>query len=436
MSRVIFVVIVITIAAIGCSLLAANDDDNPTAGVQVTVTSGPRATSTWELLTLPTPTPTPTPVPPQSGPHDDVPRTVELAYFHIAPDNGEPAELLADRAKFVTLTHGDEPFREQLRAAGYNGRILQFLVASEVNGPGPYSDASAACDEAFIPLRNGIARDQGDFCRDIHPNEDWFLHNGAGERLYNLIGDTGIWYHMNPASDGWRAYALESIRADAVGPAALGYDGILLDNVELSLVKVHDQLANSDGVVQEYATDGGYRSAWIEYLEMISGAIRPQVELWANMTADPNTGNSWQPYLDKLDGAMFPAFATGYDGLTVRRWENNLVQAEKALEDGKGVVAVGLGEKSDRVQQQFALGSYLLVADVGTSWFRYVSSESRDELNSFWMYPNYDVTLGEPHGSRYESGDLWRRDFRCGYVLVNPAASTAEIVQTECVAPG
>lgn len=426
---------VIALIAIGGSLLASGENRGRTDGT-ATASSGPRPTSTWELLTLPTATPSPTAVPPLSGPHEGMPLTVELAYFHIAPDTNEPAALLADRAQFVTLTHGDEPFREQLREAGYDGRILQFLVASEVNGPGPYSSASEPCDDAFVPLRNGIARGRGEFCREIHPNEDWFLHNGAGERLYHIIGDTGVWYHMNPASEGWRDYALRGIQTDAVGPAALGFDGVLLDNVELSLVKVHKQLTNSDGIVREYGSENSYRAAWISYLEMISDALRPEVELWANMTADPNTGQSWQPYLDSLDGAMFPAFATGYGGLTPARWQNNLVQAENALEAGKGVVAVGLGDKSDRVQQQFALGSYLLIVQAGESWFRYVSSERRDELNSFWMYPNYDVTLGEPQGQRYQVGELWRRDFRCGYALVDPLTASAEVVQTECVAPG
>lgn len=381
---------------------------------------------------LPTATAVPTAVLPRSNPHPAIPRSMQLAYFHIAPDQGEPAETLAARASFLTLTHGDEEYRDQLRNAGFEGRILQFLVSSEVNGPGPYANATADCDENFRPLRNGIARQPGEFCRDIHPHEDWFLHNGAGERLYDRVGDTGVWYHMNPDHPGWREYAVSRIRKDAVGSNALGFDGIFLDNVELSLLKVEQQLSNSDGTVQEFASDDEYRAAWISYIERISSDIRPEVELWTNMTADPNDGSSWDPYLAHIDGAMFPSFATGYHGLSPSRWLNNLTQAEAALDSGTQIVAVGLGNRADLQLQSFAAGSFLLISRPEQSFFRYVSSESRAALSSFWLYENYDVTLGEPLGPRYRTGSAWRRDFNCGYVVVDPSERTADIVQTEC----
>ena len=95
--------------------------------------------------------------------------SARLAYFHIEPVSGESPRVLADRAALITLTHGDEVYRDEVRAAGYDGLILQYVVAAEVNGPGPYRDASAACDATFEPLRNGIVRLAGNY--GFHPSQ-------------------------------------------------------------------------------------------------------------------------------------------------------------------------------------------------------------------------------------------------------------------------
>jgi hypothetical protein len=446
-SRLMTVIILASMIFTGCSLMISlNGDEDNRLPAQITrppvtppsvdataATAATDATNMPETVSTAAPvTVMPTAVFPLSGHHHDVPRSFSLAYFHVAPEPGAPIDRIASRASFVTLTRGDEKYRDTLRQAGYNGLVLQFLVASQVNGPGPYSNAGDACDFEFRPLRNGIVHERGEFCRDIHPNDDWFLHNGAGQRLHDFVGETGVWYHMNPASPGWRAYALHRILGDAVGPNALGYDGILLDGVELSMIKVAEQLANADGSVMEFQSDSAYRQAWIDYLETISDAIRGDVQLWANLLVDPNDGGSWTAYLHHLDGAMFLSFATGYRGVSVQRWENNLTQAEAALAMGKGFVAVGLGDTANENLQRFAAASYLLIAETERSYFRYVSRESRDELNSFWLYGNYDVTLGDPLGPRYRINDRWRRDFTCGFVEADPARVFAEIVQTEC----
>lgn len=416
----------------GCSF--GNDDDAPGAS---STTPIERATTTSAANVAPTSqtlsSASPTTAAPVSSPVPSRDRTAQLAYFHIAPTDGESPATLAERAGFITLTHGDETYRDELRATGYVGLVLQFIVASEVNGPGPYRNSNDSCDASFKPLRNGVAREVGEFCAEVHPNEDWFLHNGAGERLYDQVGSTGVWYHMNPASEGWRTYAIQKMMRDLSGPDALGYDGIFLDNLELSRVKATQQLTNADGTIRELPSEDAFQKAWLGYLAAVASAVRPSGQLWANMVSDPNTGEGWNPYLEYLDGAMFPAFATGYDGLSVPKWTNNLVQAEAVLAAGKGVVAVGVGSRDDFDKQMFALASYLLVSDLRQTFFRYVSNENPIDFSSFWLYPNYDVTLGDPLGPRHKDGTTWRRDFECGFVTVTPLTRSSEIVQTECL---
>jgi hypothetical protein len=335
-------------------------------------------------------------------------------------------------AGIVVLTYGDEAYRDALRAAGYSGKVLQYLNAAQVNGPGPYPDNQAACDDSFVPLRNGFVRGVGDFCRDLHPHEDWFLHNGDGERLYSLVGETEIHYHMNPANPEWRVYASQRIVSQLIGPTSPGYDGIFLDNVELSLTRLTTLAANADGTVAEFDTDDDFRAAWHGYLDLIRARGGPSATIWASLVSDPNRGDYWTDYVRYLDGVMSPAFATGYDPLTVDAWENNLTQAEAALRAGTGLIAVSRGMRDDLAWQEFALASYLLIAEGDQTWFRYVSRDSNADLLSLWHYPNYEIALGPPTGERERTGATWRRTFVCGYVEVNPATRTGSIVQTSC----
>lgn len=436
MSRYLGTVLLLLLLMLGAGCSWLSEDPDPTAvvptGEPPSTADIPPISSTESVTVVPT-TPANASATPSIAPLPSSEPTARLAYFHIAPTDGEPAGTLAENADFITLTSGDEGYRTQLRAAGYTGTILQFLVAAEINGPGPYRNSGDACDATFKPLRNGIVRTPGEFCRDIHPNEDWFLHNGAGERLYSVVGETGVWYHMNPASDGWRSFALRQMLRDVSGSTALGYDGIFLDNVEVSPVRALTQMDNSDGVVAELPTARAFTDAWTLYLSDLSEALREYGQLWGSMVSDTNDGDSWQPYLPFLDGVMSPAFATGYDGLSVGKWMNGIKQVESALESGKGVVTVGIGKRNDTASQQFAFGSYLLVMSSDRSFFRYVSDETSKDFSSFWLYPNYDLRLGQPLGDRYRVGLNWRRDFQCGYVVVEPAQQLAEITQTsEC----
>jgi hypothetical protein len=427
------VCLVIAGSATGCGLwadeLATGSTPPPMTPSTATATATPRAMATSTTVpatVIPTATPQPTIA------IENLTPSTQLAYFHTISSDGDTPELLAEKADLVILTYGDEHHRDALRQAGYTGTVLQYLNASQVNGPGPYLDGSAECDAEYAPHRNGIARGVGDFCRDLHPNEDWFLHNGAGERLYSMTSDIGVWYHMNPGNSEWRAYASQAIAGEIVGPQAAGYDGAFLDNVELSLTRLTEQVVNAGGSVSEFPSDDEYRAAWSGYLEQIRAGAGAGSQIWASLVSDPNQGAYWSGYLAYLDGVMSPAFATGYDPLSVADWENNIEQAEAAIRDGKYVVAVGQGAQDDEDWQQFALASFLLISDGENGYFRYMSGDSRQALLTLWTYPNYEIALGAALGSREQVGATWRRDFQCGYVEVDPAARRGAIVQTAC----
>ena len=354
----------------------------------------------------------------------------QVFYFD---QNSHSTKMIAGTADSVVLMRNKGRLRTELRAAGYQGKALQYFLANEVAGPGPYANAGAPCDTTFKPyVLNHVAFAPGDFCTLIHPNESWFLHNGKGERLYNRHSD-GYAYHMNPASSGWRAFALKRMQRDLFGDgtqASLGWDGIFLDNLAQLTYKLRKQLVNSDGVVKEFSTDAAYRAAVAGYLAELSGTLRQGKVLWANVIDDWDVSNADQiSYLQHLDGHMSENWALGWMQypMDATRWDRVLSLAEWSLANGKGVMAVVQGNQDDSTRQQFGLASYLLVATNGPAYFRYANAAHYGE---WWQYDNYKVALGAPQGKRYQVGSAWRRDFACGYVEANPTARTGKIVQT------
>lgn len=363
---------------------------------------------------------------------DDNAPSTRLVYFYKPPDERTPPEELAQRVSLLIFTKKDEGYRDLMRAAGYSGPVLQYLLAAEVIGPAGALSATDTCAADISPWHNQVAYEPQDFCASIHPNEDWFLHNGRGERLYGIIGGTPF-YHMNPASPGWRSFFIARARRFLAGDSAhppLGYDGLFLDNVELSLDRALNQMSNSDGAVREFADNTSYYGAWESFLAAVSQEFRPRWPVWANMISGGSGMPRWEPYLTYLEGGMNEAFATGWAGSppNVARWEADLSQAEDILALGKGYLAVARGDNSDDLQP-FALGSYLLISNNSSVYFRYLRQPS--EHRYLPSYANESMRLGSPRGARYRQQDgTWRRDFSRGYVIVDPLARTAQIVST------
>ncbi|WP_161668739.1 putative glycoside hydrolase [Kallotenue papyrolyticum] len=351
---------------------------------------------------------------------------VPLGYHYKPPTDGTSAETIAQQARFIILTKNDEDFRDQLRRHGYKGPILQYIRGSEAEGP-PTQPNTPTCHSNVRPLANQVADQRDDFCTLLHPHEDWFLHNGQGERLYQ--GERRF-YHMNPASEGWRAFVLERLKLRMFGDEEtppLGYDGIFFDNVELNLNKARFLLTNSDGTVQEFQSDQDFREAWRGWLEYMRQGLGPGIPIWANLIGSRYLPDEWNLYLPYLDGVMNEAFATGYRrALSPQAYRHELEQAEYALAHGKGVYAVGQGSQNDTARQTFALASFLLIAQpYAPNYFRY--SSAQEGYLSWWDYPNQHLQIGVPLGARYATKHGWRRDFTNGYVEVDLIAQKGKI---------
>jgi hypothetical protein len=388
-----------------------------------------------------TPTPTRTPTPVAGGPTTS---PVNVAWFYRPPTDGTSVQTMASTYASAILTRGDEAYRGQLRSAGLRGPILQYLMANETAGPpraggvGALRSNRDACSRSLeiSYLLNTVTGIAGDFCTALHPVEANFLHNSVGERLYATLSwqessgtRMAYIYAMSPAAPGWRSYLAQRARENMV---AQGFDGLFLDNLDTSLYRVQQQEANSTGTVQEFATAESYRSATNGLLAGLRGQVGNST-IWANTVGAYEVPSDEDGYLPYLDGVMREYFVDLWNGsyASPSVWEAQLQQAEKLSSQGKAFVGVAQGPRSDTTRMRFGVASYLLIANA-RAFIRYADDSAYHQA---WLYSEYQARLGSPTTARYQTGGIWRRDFACGLVTVDPA-SRASTIAVDTSLPG
>jgi len=376
-------------------------------GCQEKETPTPEPTFTATLLPTPTVylTPTPTPFQPPRYPegHTLTGDLVQIAWFYKPPANGDVSQVASLFDTFI-LTKKDEAVRDQLRDLGVTAPILQYVRFDAIMDPGD-------CESE--PWGNQVAYKAGDFCRISEQHPDWFLLDQKGNRIKD---DEGFVY-MDPGSQGWRDFWLERVKTIQ---SELGWYGVFLDNVEASLEK------HEDRELREYPHEAAFLDEIEAFLDFLrEGYFGPTGRpLFANIISLEDEG-IWFRYVDYLDGAMYEAWAVGWRDryLSVRDWEEQLETAEKSQEMGKKVILISQGSQEDAARQQFSFASYLLISE-GNASFRYSRSNNHQQI---WWYDNYDIDLGRPLGPRYQKGELWKRDFSQGQVIVDPDSYQAKI---------
>jgi len=355
-----------------------------------------------------------------------------VAYFYKPPQDGTSASFLATHTQFILLTHADEPYMAQLRRAGYAGPILQVTAANEAEGPGPYANAHARCDASYPTYQRTVADRNGVFCRELHPHEDWFLHNLRGERLYTRYQSAnGVWrttYLMNPASPGWQHFLLARLRQYR----RLGYDGFFLDNVDLSRAGMLRDPPDKGGVA-EMPSDAALRAAVVTYLRALRAAF-PHVPLWANLTHDPNARGGWEAYLPFLDGVMVEDFAAGWQTypLSAPERADQLANARTALAQGKGLIAVVQvppppNDAASRARLRLGLALYWALLPSGPApagrtpaglYLRFGDAFTAD-YRTFPWYPEYDFSPGAAQQPLQVNHQRWSRRFAGGELRVD-----------------
>ncbi|MGH9414811.1 MAG: putative glycoside hydrolase [Terriglobales bacterium] len=369
------------------------------------------------------------------------PPKLGFAYFYKPPADHTSVAFMAHHFQLILLTHEDEAYMAQLRHDGYRGPILQTVAANEAEGPGPYANAKANCDAAYVPYHRTVADRRGVFCSKIHPHESWFLHNRHGQRLYTRHqSGNGVWrtvYEMNPGSRGWRRFVIARLRQYR---SHLRFDGFFFDNVDLSRAGLLRQMADQGGVA-EYANDAQFRAAVAGDLAAIRAAF-PGVPLWANLTHDPEERGDWNAYLPYLNGVMVEDFALGWKdaALPPPAGLAQLANIQSALAHGNSVLVVAQGSEQDQLRRRFTLAlAWALLPARGKLYYRY-NNAGTDDYRQVWWSQLYRFIPAEALGplqcqhmqcSRLYSGGMLTLDFahtrislpRYWFAATRPAAT-------------
>lgn len=342
--------------------------------------------------------------------------TVNLAFFYKPPSNSNAATVAAN-FNSVILTGGDETFRNNLAANGFASTVPQYFRSEGIQDPG-------SCTAS--PANNQIANRAGDFCWISQNNPDWFLLDTNGNRM--KTSPTSNYYRMDPGSDGWRNFFVTRLLEIQ---QQKGWSGLFLDNVEASLSEIQ-----RDGLTPaKYPDNAGYQAAVRGFLQYLSQNYsqpynRPVI---GNIIARQDDA-TWYSYNQYMSGAMQERWSVAWsstDYLSENKWKSDMALAEQTQSQGKYIILVAPGNKTDANRQNFAFASYLLISN-GMAAFRYADEDAYGEV---WLYNNYSVDLGTPLGARYQNGTSWRRDFTRGFVVVDPVKRTAIISTSQATAP-
>ncbi len=334
--------------------------------------------------------------------------SARFAWFYKPPANASAAELAA-RFDVVVLTRNDEAFRDQLKAANPSLQVLQYVLANEIQ------DAGTA-----QPWRNQVAWNTGDAATLLARHPEWFARDGAGRPLVRTIDEGRTIYTMDPSHRGWTDYLVERVLAYNVGA---GWDGLFLDNVEMSL----DKRRREGQIPAAQPTDAAWQDAMVGHVAAIHAAFRAAGRpVWANVIEGENSAAEIERLTPHLEGTMDESFGTDWDGRprTDSSWERDLAAVEHRTARGDHSLLVAQGARDDAAARRYAFASYLLVAGPTVS-FRY--ADHHTAYADVWWSDEFDRALGRPLGPRSRAGGAWARDFEGGRVTVDPAAGTATI---------
>jgi hypothetical protein len=266
-------------------------------------------------------------------------------------------------------------------SSGFAGKLLHYIVICQVqHSTGtPYSNQWTYKSEDWAVV-------------DSH--EDWFLHSATPVSKANRIQSSTNWFYMDPGSAGWQAWV--TLRAKEIKTNSyFGYNGIFLDNVELSWTKPYNSsgqhLYAGNGIRIDSST--AYVARVISFLANLRTAIGTD-PLWGNMISGYNTGSEWNNHMRYLDGAMHEA-AIGWDAtyLTSTQQVGVLSQLEWCNINNKGWIFAGQGESTDTQKAAYALANYLLVKpNTGIAAFRYTKTS---EYTIWREIDNLNIILGD-----------------------------------------
>lgn len=352
--------------------------------------------------------------------------TLPLCSFTTTPTN-VPAEQLAQIRHLVLQRGNDDVTIATLRALGWWRRDWPLIyITPEPEASPSFRDpnATSAAIPTATPWTNGIIFSRDQFQKEIHPHDDWFLHDATGRRLAAVNGSSkNYFYDMNPVNREWQDYFWGYVLREYV--QRRGFSAFTIDNCHLSLSKI----TRDHSGCTEYTDDAVYRAAWAAFLKRGREILGPDVVITLNAI------ESRSGAISKAD--FLAAGVNGYlDEAAIYSWVDydikivpssilrNLTNMARDAEAGLIVLASFRGTSAYSGAYAYAL--FCMVAGP-TASFRYIAPGAG--YSTVAILPECKLDLGQPRGpfttATTADGIIVRREFDHYLVEANLTTRTA-----------
>jgi len=349
------------------------------------------------------------------------------------------ARAFEPQRTFPDTRNGIYVFVDQLGSLSTAQR--QFAAAHYVGTQKQTSgliDAIRAYDPNFIMLQYRLGvRESGypggpvfihdnTWCNDwgsINPNEDWFIHDDDGNRVYQLYGGSVYEYCMDISgavngntTNGWKEYWSACVIDDCDDSHA---DGVFADSTHLPYAVPADLWDSPIG--------GPPHTPYIPHMETFYDYTYQQFDQ-AGKYFIPNIGglcttvDTTAGYYEDVHGAMVEGFATKLSNYDWKLQQNRTL---RLLGNDKIYIAQsGVSGHTDIEGRRWLMSNFLLLKH-DRSFINICGAGSQ----MHW-WPEYDLDLGAPDDPDVPgdvddlqvAGGLYARGYAHGVALVNPAS--------------
>jgi hypothetical protein len=374
----------------------------------------------------------------------------------------EPRELL-DINAFPNTSNGIFILSDQLNG-GLSNQLVQFIASHYVGTEKmlPNENARYVADNpnwVLLDYRLATASGPALFIHngqwttdwpDVTVNEDWFMHNDAGQRLHNSTFD---WYLHDITNPNFLQYWVDSVIADM---RLNGAQGIMADSFNAGIggfwFDQFDARFAGTNAANPAAWPGGY--TWIDQqqdlINYVEAALANTPEGFQYIPNIDALVTGWD-HLDTshLDGAFLEGFGEwgpSYLHGASSDWVLSMNRALTMSDAGKILIMQPYmldtpDSTVGQLQRGFDLGTYLLLK--GDHTYLNLSGPDASPTGAYY-FPEYGINLGTAvtplatNVSQYQWNGVYRRDFQNGIVLVNPTDQpvTVDMGQTYMMATG
>ncbi len=301
-----------------------------------------------------------------------------------------------------------------------HGRIPALKAANPDLKAIVYKDMAATVDYASHDGVDDELLPAGVGYYDAYRNHpEWFLLDTQGRRVESAHF-SGVWL-MDIGSrayqDRWLANVASELRAK-------GWDGVMLDDTNYSPAW---HLAGR--TLAKYPQDAQYASATRSFLARVGPPLMADgfLVLPNVYTVWPSGHDVWRDWIQFTSGAVQEYWTKwGQEAsqhFTGADWSYRREFLRITQQAGKVYLGITYAPLDDVRSMRYARASFLLDWNGGPSALVFEPSPGgQDPYSDEWT-----ADVGMPLGPAYRVGQVWRRDFDGGVVLVNPSTSAAAV---------